>query len=94
MHFGAGRLLRLSGGFALSEALLLAASANAPLHHLDLPPTWRCCRPLPCLPAVCMDGMRNRGAVKGAVDEFAAAHNLTLTVTCEEMWPSWIARKP
>ena len=51
--------------------------------------------PAPCLPAaVCMDGTRNRGAVKGAVDEFAAAHNLTLTVTCEEMWPSWMARKP
>lgn len=44
--------------------------------------------------SLCMDGTRNRGAVKGAVDEFAAAHNLTLTVTCEEMWPSWIARKP
>ena len=44
--------------------------------------------------AVCMDGTRNRGAVKGAVDEFAATHNLTLTVTCEETWPSWMARKP
>jgi hypothetical protein len=41
-----------------------------------------------------MDGTRNTGAVKGAVDEFAAAHNLTVTVTCREAWPSWMARKP
>lgn len=31
--------------------------------------------------AVCMDGSRHQGAVKGAVNEFAQQHGLTLLVT-------------
>jgi len=41
---------------------------------------------------LCMDGTINEGAVKGAVNEFAAAQDVTLTITDEE-WPTWIVRK-
>lgn len=37
--------------------------------------------PSPSLVTVCGNGTVNMGAVKGAVDEFAAAHGLTITVT-------------
>lgn len=39
------------------------------------------------------DGTVHLGAVKGAVDEFTAAHGLKV-VTTQEAWPSWMARKP
>lgn len=39
-------------------------------------------KPTPTSPAaVCADGSRHEGAVKGAVDEFAAAHGLSVLVT-------------
>lgn len=42
---------------------------------------------------ICEDGSRNEGAVKGAVDDFAKKHNLTVTFNKEE-WPTWFIRKP
>ena len=52
--------------------------------------------PPPWTPAaVCADGSRHEGAVKGAVDEFAAAHGLSVLVTYNEpAFPTWVARKP
>ncbi|PRW61289.1 Capsular polysaccharide synthesis [Chlorella sorokiniana] len=45
--------------------------------------------------SVCLDGSKHEGAVKGAVDEFAAAHGLSIVVVYDEpAWPSWMARKP
>jgi len=42
-----------------------------------------------------MNGTKNEGAVKGAVDEFAQKHGLTVLVTYwDKDWPSWFARKP
>lgn len=42
-----------------------------------------------------MDGSQHEGAVKGAVDEFAQAHGLSVVVTyAEPDFPSWMARKP
>lgn len=43
--------------------------------------------------SLCMNGTVHLGAVKGAVDEFTAAHGLKV-VTTQEAWPSWMARKP
>lgn len=34
--------------------------------------------------SLCQDGSMNRGAVKGAVDEFAELHGLQVTVTYQE----------
>ncbi|KAI3438686.1 hypothetical protein D9Q98_001106 [Chlorella vulgaris] len=45
--------------------------------------------------SVCMDGTVNFGAVKGAVNEFAEAHGLTVVATVADGdWPSWLIRKP
>lgn len=45
--------------------------------------------------AVCSDGSRFPGAVKGAVDEFAEVHGLQVSITYkEDFWYSWILRKP
>ena len=44
--------------------------------------------------ALCEDGSRNPAAVWGAVTEFAQKHNLQLSVTYRDAWPSWFARKP
>jgi predicted O-methyltransferase YrrM len=45
--------------------------------------------------SLCADGSRHAGAVKGAVDEFAAAHGLSVLVTYNEpAFPTWVARKP
>lgn len=43
--------------------------------------------------SLCMNGTVHLGAVKGAVDEFTAAHGLKVVIT-QEAWPSWMARKP
>ena len=41
------------------------------------------------------DGSKHMGAVKGAVDEFALQHGLTVAVTYREPdWPSWLVAKP
>jgi hypothetical protein len=43
----------------------------------------------------CHDGSVHEGAVKGAVDDFATKHGLTVTVTWQEpMWSTWVMRKP
>jgi hypothetical protein len=45
--------------------------------------------------SLCGDGRRNEGAVKGAVEDFADAHELTILVTYREPeWPSFVGRKP
>ncbi len=45
--------------------------------------------------ALCMDGSRNDGAVKGAVDGFFAGLGLQVLVTYSDVpWVSWIVRKP
>lgn len=45
--------------------------------------------------SVCMDGTVNFGAVKGAVNEFAEEHGLTVVATVADGdWPSWLIRKP
>lgn len=45
--------------------------------------------------SLCLDGTRNMGAVKGAVDEFARRHGLHILATYREpSWPSWLTRKP
>lgn len=46
--------------------------------------------------SVCMNGTINKGAVKGAVDEFAAANNLEVVTTDEkaDWFISWMVRKP
>ena len=43
--------------------------------------------------SLCMDGTVNEGAVKGAVEEFAAKHGLVVTVMFDR-WPSWMLQKP
>jgi hypothetical protein len=43
--------------------------------------------------SVCADGSRQESAVKGAVDEFAAAHGLQVQRTTKETWPSWFCFK-
>lgn len=43
--------------------------------------------------SVCGNGTVHPGAVKGAVVEFAYARNLTVHVTGEKQWPSWIILK-
>ena len=43
--------------------------------------------------ALCADGTRKEGAVKGAVNTFAAQHNLIIGRT-EETFPSWFTVKP
>ena len=44
--------------------------------------------------SLCEDGTRNEGAVKEAVTDFAQQHNLQLSVTYREDFPTWYARKP
>lgn len=44
--------------------------------------------------SLCEDGSHNNGSVKGAVDEFASAHGLQVSVTYQEPFPTWIIRKP
>lgn len=45
--------------------------------------------------ALCMDGSRHEGAVKGAVDEFFGRLGLQVLVTyADGPWVSWMARKP
>jgi hypothetical protein len=51
---------------------------------------------------LCMDGTRNEGAVRGAVEDFAMKHGLTISVMyaekCEReqdyIWHSWMLQKP
>lgn len=43
---------------------------------------------------LCQDGTRNDGAVKGAVNNFFEPKGLTISVTQEPMWMSWIVQKP
>ena len=43
---------------------------------------------------LCQDGTRNEGAVRGAVDDFAAKHDLQVVVTYRDDWNSWMIRKP
>ncbi len=43
--------------------------------------------------AICADGTRKEGAVKGAVNLFAIHHNLLIGRT-EEAFPSWYTVKP
>lgn len=51
-------------------------------HTEQLPQTLIFMKPTLSSPvAVCADGSRHEGAVKGAVDEFAAAHGLSVLVT-------------
>ena len=51
-------------------------------HTEQLPQTLIFMKPTLSSPvAVCGDGSRHEGAVKGAVDEFAAAHGLSVLVT-------------
>lgn len=44
--------------------------------------------------SLCQDGTRNEAAVLGAVTDFAQQHNLQLSVTYREEFPTWFARKP
>lgn len=45
--------------------------------------------------SICGDGSIHPGAVKGAVDEFATSHSLTVAVTYRQPdWPSWLMVKP
>ena len=44
--------------------------------------------------SLCEDGTRNAAAVWGAVTEFAQKHNLQLSVTYREEFPTWFARRP
>ena len=44
--------------------------------------------------SMCEDGTRNEGAVNGAVTDFAQEHNLQLSITYREDFPTWYARKP
>lgn len=43
---------------------------------------------------ICADGSRHSGAVKGAVDDFAAKNGLQVVVTYTDGWESWMMRKP
>lgn len=45
---------------------------------------------------LCMNGTRNEGAVKGAVNEFFLPKGITVTVTYfkQMAWMSWLVRKP
>lgn len=44
--------------------------------------------------SVCGNGTIHAGSVRGAVDEFAAQHNLPVLKTGEHAWYSWATRKP
>jgi len=45
--------------------------------------------------ALCYDGSYNKGAVKGAVNEFAERNDLQVLVTYgDERWNSWLVVKP
>lgn len=45
---------------------------------------------------ICMDGTRNEGAVRGAVEDFAMAHGLTISVSYRDggFWSTWMVQKP
>jgi hypothetical protein len=45
---------------------------------------------------LCMDGSRNEGAVKGAVEDFAMEKGLTISVLYKQnhVWKSWVVQKP
>jgi hypothetical protein len=45
--------------------------------------------------SLCMDGTRNPGAVRGAVEDFCLAKGLTISVVYAEeyIWRSWMVRK-
>lgn len=68
-----------SGGIMAGHDYLNVADVKKMTPHQD----W----------GLCEDGSRNEGAVKGAVNEFAAKHNLVVTFT-KESWPTWFIRKP
>ena len=44
--------------------------------------------------SVCADGSKHPGAVRGAVDEFAAKHGFQVVVTYRDDWNTWMIRKP
>jgi hypothetical protein len=44
--------------------------------------------------SLCMNGTRQEGAVKGAVNGFFAKLGLKVWVTAEAAWPTWYVRKP
>jgi hypothetical protein len=46
--------------------------------------------------SICMDGTKNEGAVRGAVQDFAAQKGLVLSVMYKEqgIWASWMVQKP
>ena len=71
-------------------------SAHAPLYV--------CCRDAPTVKrqqpqedwALCMNGTRHDGAVKGAVGDFISQHGLTVAVCYGEnaIYRTWMIRKP
>ena len=45
--------------------------------------------------SVCADGSKHEGAVRGAVEEFAAEHGLVVSVMYGDgTWASWMTQKP
>ncbi len=44
--------------------------------------------------SLCLNGTRNDGAVKGAVNDFFAQEGVTVMETKEGDWSSWYVRKP
>lgn len=71
------------GGIMAGHDFLDAAT----VHRQDPQQDW----------SLCSDGLtKHPGAVRGAVEEFAAAHGLSVAVTYREpgKYPSWILQKP